>query len=105
MLFVKFLFVDMEDVFFINFLCFGMWLKFVCQICGMIFKVFVEVVNCLESLFFKIENGKVMFLLFMLYWLVGVLGINIGWMFEEVDGEEQMIFCEGKWFLIVFDLL
>ncbi len=97
--------VDMEDALSINPPRLGMRLKLARQTRGMTLKALAEAANCSESLLSKIENGKATPSLPMLHRLVGALGTNIGWMFEEADGEEQMIFREGKRPLIALDPL
>ncbi|SHE84007.1 transcriptional regulator, XRE family with cupin sensor [Kaistia soli DSM 19436] len=83
----------------------GMRLKLARQIRGMTLKAVAEAAGCSESLLSKIENGKASPSLPMLHRLVQVLETNIGWMFEEVDGEEGIIFRAGARPLIALDSL
>ncbi len=83
----------------------GMRLKLARQIRGMTLKAVAEAASCSESLLSKIENGKASPSLPMLHRLVQVLETNIGWMFEEVDGEEGIIFRAGSRPLIALDPL
>ena len=53
----------------------------------------------------KIENGKASPSLPMLHRLVEALDSNIGWMFEETDGEEGIVFRSGTRPLISLDPL
>ncbi|MEX6508961.1 cupin domain-containing protein [Jiella sp. M17.18] len=62
---------------------------------GLTLKALAAAAGCSESLLSKIENGKVFPSLPMLHRLVAVLETNIGWMFEEVDGEEGIVFRAG----------
>ncbi|MER9228769.1 XRE family transcriptional regulator [Mesorhizobium sp. M0664] len=61
--------------------------------------------NCSESLLSKIENGKASPSLPMLHRLVEVLDTNIGWMFEQVDDDEAIVFRAGARPLIALDAL
>src|SRR5215212_2877895 len=63
---------------------------------GMTLRTLAAAANCSESLLSKIENGKASPSLPMLHRLVEVLGINIGWMFEEIDDDEAIVFRAGK---------
>jgi transcriptional regulator with XRE-family HTH domain len=83
----------------------GMRLRLARQIRGMTLKALAEAASCSESLLSKIENGKASPSLPMLHRLVQVLETNIGWMFEEVDGEEGIIFRAGARPLIALDPL
>jgi len=75
------------------------------QLRGMTLKAVAEAAGCSESLLSKIENGKASPSLPMLHRLVQALDTNIGWMFEEVDGEEGIIFRQGSRPLITLDPL
>ncbi|KQT85426.1 cupin domain-containing protein [Aurantimonas sp. Leaf443] len=83
----------------------GVRLKLARQTRGMTLKAVAVAANCSESLLSKIENGKASPSLPMLHRLVEVLGTNIGWMFEEVDGEEGIVFRAGARPLIALDPL
>lgn len=72
---------------------------------GMTLKALSLAAACSESLLSKIENGKASPSLPMLHRLVGVLGTNIGWMFEETDGDEGIVFRAGTRPLIALDPL
>lgn len=72
---------------------------------GLTLKALAEEASCSESLLSKIENGKASPSLPMLHRLVKVLGTNIGWMFEEADGEEGIVFRAGTRPLITLDPL
>ncbi|GES51497.1 XRE family transcriptional regulator [Rhizobium sp. ERR 922] len=72
---------------------------------GLTLKALALAADCSESLLSKIENGKASPSLPMLHRLVGVLGTNIGWMFEEADGEEGIVFRSGTRPLIGLDPL
>ncbi|WP_237372004.1 helix-turn-helix domain-containing protein [Rhizobium sp. SL42] len=71
----------------------------------MTLKALADAANCSESLLSKIENGKASPSLPMLHRLAGALDTNIGWMFEESDGEEGIIFRAGTRPLIALDPL
>lgn len=66
------------------------------QLRGMTLKAVAEAAGCSESLLSKIENGKASPSLPMLHRLVQALDTNIGWMFEEVDGDEGIVFRQGS---------
>lgn len=83
----------------------GTRLKLSRQTRGLTLKALAAAANCSESLLSKIENGKVSPSLPMLHRLVEVLGTNIGWMFEESDGEEGIVFRTGTRPLIALDPL
>ena len=83
----------------------GIRMKHARQIRGMTLKAVAEAAGCSESLLSKIENGKASPSLPMLHKVVQVLETNIGWMFEEVDGEEGVIFRAGARPLIALDPL
>ncbi|MGX7872102.1 cupin domain-containing protein [Mesorhizobium sp. ORM6] len=83
----------------------GTRLKLSRQTRGLTLKALAAAANCSESLLSKIENGKVSPSLPMLHRLVEVLGTNIGWMFEESDGEEGIVFRAGARPLIALDPL
>jgi transcriptional regulator with XRE-family HTH domain len=83
----------------------GVRLKLARQIRGMTLKAVAIGAGCSESLLSKIENGKASPSLPMLHKLVQVLETNIGWMFEEVDGEEGIVFRAGTRPLIALDPL
>ncbi len=71
----------------------------------MTLKALAASADCSESLLSKIENGKASPSLPMLHRLVEVLGTNIGWMFEESDSEEGIVFRAGTRPLITLDPL
>ena len=83
----------------------GTRLKLARQTRGLTLKALADAAACSESLLSKIENGKASPSLPMLHRLVEVLQTNIGWMFEEVDGEEGVIFRAGARPLIALDSL
>ena len=83
----------------------GVRMKLARQIRGMTLKAVADAAGCSESLLSKIENGKASPSLPMLHKVVQVLETNIGWMFEEVDGEEGIIFRAGTRPLIALDPL
>lgn len=83
----------------------GTRLKLSRQTRGLTLKALAAAANCSESLLSKVENGKVSPSLPMLHRLVEVLGTNIGWMFEESDGEEGIVFRTGTRPLIALDPL
>jgi transcriptional regulator with XRE-family HTH domain len=83
----------------------GMRLRLARQTRGMTLKALADAANCSESLLSKIENGKASPSLPMLHRLVGALDTNIGWMFEESDGEEGIVFRAGTRPLITLDPL
>lgn len=83
----------------------GTRLRLARQTRGLTLKALAEDASCSESLLSKIENGKASPSLPMLHRLVKVLGTNIGWMFEEVDGEEGIVFRAGTRPLISLDPL
>ncbi|MDX3925831.1 MAG: cupin domain-containing protein [Shinella sp.] len=83
----------------------GTRLRLARQTRGLTLKALAEEANCSESLLSKIENGRASPSLPMLHRLVKVLGTNIGWMFEEADGEEGIVFRAGTRPLISLDPL
>ncbi|WP_223998309.1 cupin domain-containing protein [Aureimonas sp. SA4125] len=83
----------------------GVRMKLARQMRGMTLKAVADAAGCSESLLSKIENGKASPSLPMLHKVVQVLETNIGWMFEEVDGEEGIIFRAGARPLIALDPL
>ena len=83
----------------------SMRLRLARQLRGMTLKAVAEGAGCSESLLSKIENGKASPSLPMLHRLAQALDTNIGWMFEEVDGEEGIIFRRGSRPLIALDPL
>lgn len=83
----------------------GIRLRLARQTRGFTLKALSTEANCSESLLSKIENGRTSPSLPMLHRLVKVLGINIGWMFEETDGEEGLVFRAGTRPLITLDPL
>jgi transcriptional regulator with XRE-family HTH domain len=80
-------------------------LKLARQTRGLTLKSLALAADCSESLLSKIENGKASPSLPKLHKLVSVLGTNIGWMFEEADGEEGIVFRAGTRPLITLDPL
>lgn len=83
----------------------GVRLKLARQTKGMTLKSLAEAAGCSESLLSKIENGKASPSLPMLHRLVEALETNIGRMFDEVDGEEGIVFRAGQRPLITLDPL
>ncbi|WP_352997640.1 cupin domain-containing protein [Mesorhizobium sp. M1273] len=83
----------------------GTRLRLARQTRGMTLKRLAAAANCSESLLSKIENGKASPSLPMLHRLVEVLDTNIGWMFEQVDDDEAIVFRAGARPLIALDAL
>lgn len=83
----------------------GVRLKLARQTKGLTLKNLATAAGCSESLLSKIENGKASPSLPMLHRLVEALGTNIGRMFEEVGGEEGIVFRAGQRPLITLDPL
>src|ERR1700712_656784 len=83
----------------------GTRLRLARKIHGMALKALATAADCSESLLSKIENGKASPSLPMLHRLVEVLGTNIGWMFEEGDGDGGIVFRNGARPLIALDPL
>lgn len=83
----------------------GMRLKLARQTRGLTLKALAEAAGCSESLLSKIENGKASPSLPMLHRIVEELGTNIGWLFEQADGDEGIIFRLGTRPLIALDPL
>jgi len=75
------------------------------QLRGMTLRAVADAAGCSESLLSKIENGKASPSLPMLHRLVQALDTNIGWMFEEVDGDEGIVFRRGSRPMIALDPL
>lgn len=87
---------DPLDMARMNFAMLGPRLKLARQIRGQTLKSVSRDANCSESLLSKIENGKASPSLPMLHKLVEALGVNIGWMFEEPNGDEENVFRAGS---------
>jgi len=83
----------------------GVRVRLARQTLGMTLKALATEADCSESLLSKIENGKASPSLPMLHRLAEVLRTNIGWMFEEADGEEGIVFRAGTRPLIGLDPL
>jgi transcriptional regulator with XRE-family HTH domain len=83
----------------------SMRLRLARQIRGMTLKSVADAAGCSESLLSKIENGKATPSLPMLHRLVQALETNIGWMFEEGNGDEGVVFRRGERPLITLDPL
>lgn len=83
----------------------GIRLKLARQLRGMTLRALADSVGCSESLLSKLENGKTSPSLPMLHRLVEALDTNIGWMFEEVDSEEGIVFRAGSRPVITLDPL
>lgn len=75
------------------------------QVRGLTLKALAQAANCSESAISKIENGKASPSLPMLHRLAEAIGTNIGWMFEETDGDEGIVFRAGTRPLIALDPL
>lgn len=83
----------------------GTRLRLARQMRGLTLKALAFAVSCSESLLSKIENGKASPSLPMLHRLVEALGTNIGWIFEDVDDDEGIVFRAGTRPLITLDPL
>ncbi|WP_394886039.1 cupin domain-containing protein (plasmid) [Mesorhizobium sp. AaZ16] len=83
----------------------GTRLRLARQTRGLTLKTLATAANCSESLLSKIENGRASPSLPMLHRLVEVLDTNIGWMFEDVNDDEEIVFRAGKRPLIALDAL
>ncbi|OWV82276.1 transcriptional regulator [Rhizobium sp. R634] len=83
----------------------GARLKLTRQTRGLTLKALALAADCSESLLSKIENGKASPSLPMLHRLVQALDSNIGWMFEETDADEGVVFRAGTRPLISLDPL
>ncbi|RWK67074.1 MAG: helix-turn-helix domain-containing protein, partial [Mesorhizobium sp.] len=83
----------------------GTRLRLARQTRGMTLKALATAANCSESLLSKIENGKASPSLPMLHRLVEALETNIGWMFEQIDDDEAIVFRAGARPLISLDAL
>ncbi len=83
----------------------GARLRLARQTRGLTLKALALAADCSESLLSKIENGKASPSLPMLHRLVQALDSNIGWMFEETDADESVVFRAGKRPLISLDPL
>ncbi len=83
----------------------SMRLRLARQMRGMTLKALADAAGCSESLLSKVENGKASPSLPMLHRLVQALDTNIGWMFEEADGEEGVVFRQGSRPFITLDPL
>ncbi|MGP1396826.1 MAG: cupin domain-containing protein [Inquilinaceae bacterium] len=83
----------------------GVRLKLARRMRGMTLKALSETMGCSESLLSKIENDKSYPSLPMLHRMVLALDINIGWLFEEADGEEGIVFRAGARPLLALDPL
>lgn len=66
------------------------------QLRGMTLKVLADAAGCSESLLSKIENGKAYPSLPMLTRLVQALDMSMGWIFDDRDGKEPIIFRAGR---------
>lgn len=83
----------------------GTRLRLARQMRGLTLKALSDDAGCSESLLSKIENGKASPSLPMLHRLVEVLGINIGWMFEEAGDDDGIVFRAGARPFIALDPL
>ncbi|SIQ60451.1 transcriptional regulator, XRE family with cupin sensor [Rhizobium sp. RU35A] len=83
----------------------GARLRLARQTRGLTLKALAQAADCSESLLSKIENGKASPSLPMLHRLVQALDSNIGWMFEETDTDEGVVFRAGNRPLISLDPL
>lgn len=83
----------------------GLRLKLARQLRGLRLKEVAAAASCSESLLSKVENGKASPSLPTLHRLVAALGTNIGWLFEETDGEEGVVFRAGARPIIALDPL
>lgn len=83
----------------------GARLRLARQTRGLTLKALAQAADCSESLLSKIENGKASPSLPMLHRLVQALDSNIGWMFEETDTDEGVVFRAGHRPLMTLDPL
>jgi transcriptional regulator with XRE-family HTH domain len=81
----------------------GARLRLARRLRGLKLKALAEKVGCSESLLSKYETGKAM--LPMLHRLARALGFNIGWMFEEDEGDAGIVFRAGERPMIALDPL
>ena len=75
------------------------------QMQGMTLKGLAGTTGCSESMLSKIENGRTSPSLPLLHRLAEALGTNIGWMFEENQGEDGTVFRSGERPMIALDPL
>ena len=83
----------------------GLRLRLARRLRGMTLKRLAERAGCSESLLSKIENDKASPSLPMLHRLVEALDTNIGWMFDESDSDEGIVFRHGARPFITLDPL
>jgi transcriptional regulator with XRE-family HTH domain len=83
----------------------GARLRLARRLRGLKLKALAEKVGCSESLLSKYETGKAMPSLPMLHRLARALGFNIGWMFEEDEGDAGIVFRAGERPMIALDPL
>jgi transcriptional regulator with XRE-family HTH domain len=83
----------------------GIRLKLARQLKGLTLREVADSAGCSDSLLSKIENGKASPSLPMLHRLAEALETNIGWMFEETDSEEGIVFRAGARPIIALDPL
>lgn len=72
---------------------------------GLKMRELADTVGCSESLLSKYENGKATPSLPMLHKLARALGFNIGWMFDEGEGDPGIVFRAGERPTIALDPL
>jgi quercetin dioxygenase-like cupin family protein/DNA-binding XRE family transcriptional regulator len=83
----------------------GARLRLARRLRGLKLKALAEKVGCSESLLSKYETGKAMPSLPMLHRLARARGFNIGWMFEEDEGDAGIVFRAGERPMIALDPL
>ena len=83
----------------------GARLRLARRLRGLKLRELADRVGCSESLLSKYETGRAMPSLPMLHRLARELGFNIGWMFDEGEGEPGIVFRTGERPLIALDPL
>lgn len=83
----------------------GTRLRLARRLRGLKLKQLADMAGCSESLLSKYENGKATPSLPMLHRLARELGFNIGWMFDDEDGDPGVVFRLGERPIIALDPL
>lgn len=83
----------------------GTRLRLARRLRGLKLKQLADLAGCSESLLSKYENGKATPSLPMLHRLARELGFNIGWMFDETEGDPGIVFRQGERPMIALDPL